>query len=83
MMGYPLELEWLSEFDYDDVVELANDLVDAYRRVLVGDQPASEVTDIIEQWRRSALVLRDDALRERLERERAIILRKQVRSGAR
>jgi len=82
-MGYPLELEWLSEFDYDDVVELANDLVDAYRRVLVGDQPASEVTDIIEQWRRSALVLRDDALRERLERERAIILRKQVRSGAR
>ena len=72
--GYPLELEWLREFDDDDVVDFANELTDAYRRVLSGDRPASDVTDVVEQWRRSALVSRDDALRERLERERAIIL---------
>lgn len=71
---YPIELEWMQEFDNDDLMECADEIAAAFERVIAGDRPATEVTDILEQWRRSAMVLRDGALRERLERERSIIL---------
>jgi hypothetical protein len=72
--GYPLELEWVREFDNDDLIDFIEELSSAYNRVVRGDRPVSDVSDIIEQWRRSAMVLRDDALRTRLEQERSIIL---------
>jgi hypothetical protein len=73
-IAYPLELEWAREFDNDDLVVFLAELQDAYDRVVGGDRPASVVTDVVEQWHRSAMVLRDGELRERLERERSILL---------
>jgi hypothetical protein len=73
-IAYPLELEWAREFDNDDLVDFLAELQDAYDRVVGDDRPASDVTDVVEQWRRSAMVLRDGELRERLERERSILL---------
>ena len=71
---YPIELEWMQEFDNDDLMECLDEITAAFERVITGDRPATDVTDIFEQWRRSAMVMRDGALRERLERERSIIL---------
>lgn len=71
---YPIELEWMQGFDNDDLVEFLEETAAAFERVITGDAPATDVTDIFEQWRRSAMVLRNGALRERLERERSIIL---------
>ena len=73
-VAYPVELGWMQEFDNDDLLECADEIGSAFERVITGDRPATEVTDIIEQWRRSAMVLRDNSLRERLELERSIIL---------
>jgi hypothetical protein len=73
-VSYPVELAWMQEFDNDDLLECADEIGMAFERVITGDRPATAVTDIIEQWRRSAMVLRDGALRERLEQERSIIL---------
>ncbi len=72
-VGYPLELEWAREFDDDDLVDFAKELAEAYRRVVTGGRPTTDVTDLVEQWRRSAVVLRDENLRGRLEQERSII----------
>jgi hypothetical protein len=70
----PTAFEWLREFDDTDVVDFSEEFSDTLLRVLDGDRPLSDVGDVIEQWRRSALVLRDRSLRERLEQERSIIL---------
>jgi len=70
---YPIELEWMQEFDNDDLMECLEEIATAFERVIAGDRPATDVTDIFEQWRRSAIVLRDSALHDRLERERSII----------
>jgi hypothetical protein len=64
----------MQEFDNDDLMECLDEITAAFERVITGDRPATDVTDIFEQWRRSAMVMRDGALRERLERERSIIL---------
>lgn len=73
-VAYPLELEWAREFENADLADFVEELADAYERVIAGDRPSSEVTDVVERWRRSAMVLRDGLLRERLERERSIVL---------
>jgi hypothetical protein len=73
-VSYPMELEWMREFDNDDLFECVDEIGDAFDRVISGERPATDVTDIIEQWRRSAAVLRDDTLRKRLEQERSIVL---------
>jgi hypothetical protein len=70
----PADFEWLREFDNDDVLDFGREYGDAMLRVVEDDRPMSEVTDVVEQWRRSATILRDDAMRERLEHERSIVL---------
>lgn len=72
---YPIELEWAREFDNDDLAGFVEELAAASDGVFAGDRPASDVTDVVEQWRRSAMVLRDGALRKRLEHERSILLK--------
>lgn len=72
---YPMELEWMKEFDRDDLSDCAAEIGAAFDRVITGDRPATEVTDIVEQWRRSAMVLQDNTLRARLEQERTVILK--------
>ncbi|HEV3085902.1 MAG TPA: hypothetical protein VGX96_01660 [Candidatus Elarobacter sp.] len=70
----PSDFEWLSAFDDEDVVDFGNEFADALLRIVEDDRPISEVNDVLEQWRRSAMVLQDTALRERLEQERSILL---------
>jgi hypothetical protein len=74
-VAYPIELDWMQDFDNDDLLECADEISAAFARVIAGDRPASEVTHVLEQWRRSAMVLRDESLRERLEQERSIIVK--------
>ena len=72
-VAYPVELRWMRDFDDDDLLECADEVSAMFERVISGDGVAAEMIDLIEQWRRSALVLRDDALRERLDTERSIV----------
>ncbi len=77
MMRVPFhaaDLARIAELDVDDFLDFAAEYGDVVLGVSEGDRPISEVNDVIEQWRRSALVLRDGALCERLEQERTIIL---------
>lgn len=74
-VSYPVELDWMREFDNDDLFECADEIAAAFDLVISGDAAASAVTDVFEQWRRSAMVLRDGALRERLQTERSVMLK--------
>lgn len=67
--GYPMEFEWLREFDADEVREFALEFADAVQRIARDGAPIVAVDSVIEQWRKSALLLRDAALRARLDEE--------------
>jgi hypothetical protein len=67
--GYPIEFEWLRQFDADEVREFALEFADAIQRVATDGAPMVAVDSVVQQWRKSAAVLRDAALRERLDQE--------------
>jgi hypothetical protein len=67
--AYPLEFEWLREFDSDEVREFTLEFADAVQAVLRDGAPMLAADSVIEQWRKSAAVLRDEALRARLADE--------------
>ncbi len=67
--AYPIEFEWLRQFDADEVREFALECADAVLQVARDGVPSVAVDSVVEQWRKSAAVLRDEALRERLDRE--------------
>jgi hypothetical protein len=66
---YPSDLAWLAEFDEDDLQEFFGEYVTAVMGAVTGTRSWDTVDTVIEQWRRSALVLQDEGLRERLTRE--------------
>ena len=66
--------EWLSAFDRNDILEFSTELSESLLRVISGDRPLSDIEFLLEQWRRSANVLRDEELRNRLERERSLVI---------
>jgi hypothetical protein len=67
--SYPMEFEWLQAFDVEDVQEFAKEFVAAVKRVVRDDHPIDEVNTVIDQWRKSASILEDSTLRERLSQE--------------
>jgi hypothetical protein len=67
--SYPIGFEWLRVFSAQDVRCFAIELSEAIRRVTRDNRPIAEVDTVIEQWRKSALVISDEALSIRLRRE--------------
>ncbi|MEA2719426.1 MAG: hypothetical protein QOJ39_1290 [Candidatus Eremiobacteraeota bacterium] len=67
--AYPMEFEWLRQFDAEDVREFATEFVAAAQRVVQSDRPLEEVQNVIDQWRKSADILRDAELQARLTEE--------------
>ena len=65
---YPVEHEWLRAFDADELSEFLGEYSHAMRTAVIGARPWEDVDDVVEQWRRSALVLQDAELMERLQR---------------
>lgn len=69
--SYPIEFEWLESFDAEDVREFSTEFVAAVKRVVQDDHPIDEVQNVVDQWRKSAAIIRDDELRNRLNEESA------------
>jgi len=67
--SYPMEFEWLQAFETEDVQEFAKEFVSAVKRVVRDDHPIDEVRDVVDQWRKSAAVLGDTELHDRLRQE--------------
>jgi hypothetical protein len=70
---YPIELEWLRVFSPQDVRGFATEFAQAVRRVTRDGRPIAEVETVVEQWRKSALVISDEALSARLKREMILV----------
>jgi hypothetical protein len=66
---YPSDLAWLADFDKDDLQEFFGEYASAVMGAVTGTRSWDTVEIVIEQWRRSAVVLQDEELRERLTRE--------------
>jgi hypothetical protein len=66
---YPVEFEWLESFDAEDVREFSTEFVAAVKRVVQDDYPIDEVQNVVDQWRKSAAIIRDSELRSRLNEE--------------
>jgi hypothetical protein len=67
--SYPIEFEWLESFDAEDVREFSVEFVAAVKRVVQDDYPIDEVQNVVDQWRKSAAIIRDSELRSRLNEE--------------
>lgn len=65
---YPAEHEWLRAFDADELSEFLGEYSHAMRAAVIGARPWKDVDDVVEQWRRSALVLQDAELMGRFQR---------------
>jgi hypothetical protein len=63
----PADFGWLSLFEPLDVREFVNDLSGALNGVMQGLRPWDDVDAVVEEWRRSAVVLNDSELRRRFE----------------
>jgi hypothetical protein len=70
---YPIEFEWLRVFSAQDVRSFATEFAEAVRRVTRDERPIAEVETVVEQWRKSALVISDEALSARLKREMTLV----------
>jgi hypothetical protein len=64
-VAYPAEFAWLRLFDIDELREFLDELSAAMYGVLHGGQPWDLVNAVVEEWRRSAGVLADEALMQR------------------
>ena len=68
---YPAELSWLSAFGDDDVFEFIGEFLTAVNNAANGIQAWSEVSTVLQQWQRSALVARYETLQKRFRAARS------------
>lgn len=63
----PADFSWLTLFEKEDLREFVDELSTALQGVALGLRPWSDVNTVVEEWRRSAIVLNDQELRRRFK----------------
>jgi len=63
----PSKFSWLSLFDIEDLREFVDELSSTIQRVVQGLRPWDDVNTVVEEWRRSAIVLSDEDLTRRFQ----------------